>query len=381
MIYTEPSVLSWPFGEKTILWLADANKYILAETPAVEVINRVVKGEDIDSIMHFCTDKFDIPSEQAEAFVRNIQQHLNEYLQPEILPQKQFANPTTIQQRPVMVSKRYYLIYGISFFVEYETKEAELLIHPKFEHLEVPRVQSPDHHFQVFNSNNESSLWVDEVLIGTWNWNDNHFLSGKFSMQVIQKIYQQEENEWMAVFHAAGITNGESCLIFLGDSGNGKSTLSAILMANGLEVLADDFLPIESKSELVCSFPSAISVKHKAFQLLIPKFPQLEHATEINNSAAGKTFRHLPTNRLQPLRVPCKALIFVKYEENAGFCLEKMPGEEAFEHLVPDSWISPTVENANRFVNWFAHLPYYRMIYSDNEQMIQMANKMLNDDL
>ena len=58
-----------------------------------------------------------------------------------------------------------------------------------------------------------------------------------------------------------------------------------------------------------------------------------------------------------------------------------MPGEEAFEHLVPDSWISPTVGNANRFVNWFTHLPYYRMIYSDNEQMIQMVNKMLNDDL
>ena len=381
MIYTEPSVLSWPFGEKTILWLADANKYILAETPAVEVINRVVKGEDIDSIMHFCTDKFDIPSEQAEAFVRNIQQHLNEYLQPEILPQKQFANPTTIQQRPVMVSKKYYLIYGISFFVEYETKEAELLIHPKFEHLEVPRVQSPDHHFQVFNSNNESSLWVDEVLIGTWNWNDNHFLSGKFSMQVIQKIYQQEENEWMAVFHAAGITNGESCLIFLGDSGNGKSTLSAILMANGLEVLADDFLPVESKSGLVCHFPAAISVKNNALELLIPKFPQLGYAKEVNNNATGKTFRYLANHRMKPIRVPCKALVFVRYVKDAGFQFEKMSGEEAFSHLVPDSWISPTRENAQQFVEWFTSLLCYRMTYSDNEKMVQTVKKLLNNDL
>jgi hypothetical protein len=185
----------------------------------------------------------------------------------------------------------------------------------------------------------------------------------------------------MAVFHAAGITNGKNCLIFLGDSGNGKSTLSAILMSSGLEVLADDFLPVESKSALVCHFPAAISVKDKALEILVPKFPQLKQACEINNIAAGKTFRYLSTDRKEPLCVPCKALVFVKYEKDAGFRFEEISGEEAFVNLVPDSWISPASENANRFVNWFTSLPYYRMTYSDNEQMVQTVQKMLNDDL
>lgn len=378
----EPNILSWPLGKKTILWLAGINKYILAETPAAEVIRRVVAGENSSSVILFCTDKFNLSPIQAEAFVNEIKQCLDEYLRSGDLPEKRLNDKSSTHPKLFNIaSRKYYLIYGISFFVEYETIELEQLIHPKFEHLEVPMIQESNHHFQVLKSGNESSLWVDGVFIGGWNWADSHFLSGKFSMQILQKIYQQEEDDWMAVFHAAGITNGENCLMFLGDSGNGKSTLSAILMDNGLEVLADDFLPIESKSELVCHFPSAISVKSKAIELLIPKFPQLAHAKEINNNAAGKTFRYLSTDREKPLKVPCKALVFLKYGKDAGFQFEKMTGEEAFAHLVPDSWISSTSENANRFVKWITSLPYYRMTYSDNEQMVQTVKKLLNDDL
>jgi hypothetical protein len=377
-----PEIVSWPFNGKSIFWLSGPNKYILAEAPASKVIERIREKEDIRSIIHFCSDEFNLPTEQAEAFVKDIHQFLTESLRHEVLPFNLTESKDQIQPKlSDTVSKRYYLIYGISFFVEYESEEVELLIHPKFEHLEVPIVQEPHHHFQVLKSDNEYSLWVDGVLIGEWSWTDSHFLSGKFSMQVLQKIYQQEENDWMAVFHAAGITNGENSLVFLGDSGNGKSTLSAILMANGLEVLSDDFLPVESKSGLVCHFPAAISVKKKALEFLIPKFPQLEQAREINNSTAGKTFRYLAAGRHKPLRVPCKALVFVKYEKDAGLRFEKMPGEEAFRHLVPDSWISPTSENAHLFINWFTSLPYYQMTYSDNEQMVKMVKKLLNDDL
>lgn len=380
--YTEPTSLSWPLGEKTILWLVGPNKYILAETPAVEVIKRVVERENIPSIIRFCREEFNISPQQAEAFVNDIGQYLAEYLISEDLPEKPLKNKRSTQPKFAgSFSKKHYLIYGISFLVEYETLDIELLIHPKFEHLEIPMVPNPDHHFQVLSSTNEYSLWVDDVLIGTWDFTESHFLSGKFSMQILQKIYNKEENDWMAVFHAAGISNGKNCLIFLGDSGNGKSTLSAILMANGLEVLADDFLPIESKSGLVCHFPAAISVKDKACEIIIPKFPQLKQAREINNMAAGKTFRYLPTDRKEPLCVPCKALVFVKYEKDAGFRFEEISGEEAFVHLVPDSWISPTSKNANRFVNWFTSLPYYRITYSDNEQMIETVQKMLSDDL
>lgn len=379
---SRPEIVSWPFDKKTIFWLADPNKYLLAEAPVNKVIEQIKEKEDISSIISFCSNEFHLSPEQAKVFVTDIQKSLSEFLKPELSPFSLSGSKCSIQPQLVNpASKKHYLIYGISFLVEYGTAEIEQLIHPKFEHLEVPAIQGPNHHFRVMKFGKSYSLWVNGICIGEWNWDDSHFLSGKFSMQILQKIYQQEEDDWMAVFHAAGITDGENCILFLGDSGNGKSTLSAILLANGLDVLADDFLPVEGESGLVCRFPAAISVKQKALELLIPEFPQLAEAREINNSAAGKTFRHLAAGKLQPLRVPCKALVFVKYDKDVCLRFEEILREEAFEHLVPDSWISPTRENAHRFIQWFSALRYYRMTYSDNEAMVETVKTLLNDDI
>ena len=261
---------------------------------------------------------------------------------------------------------------------EYVSEEAEELIHPKFGHHEVLPLSNHKHHFQVLQTKGGYALRVDGETIGSWAYAGNHFLSGKFSMQLLQKITGSNEDDWMAVLHAAGVSNGQRCMIFFGDSGNGKSTLSAILMANGLDVLADDFLPVAQQSGLVCPFPAAISIKTKAYELLLNLFPELEKSPEISNPL-GKTFRYLP-NKQQMQPVPCVGLVFTKYVKGSGFFFEPMAPDEAFAHLVPDSWISPKAENADRFVKWFSGLPCYRLSYSDNERMVQTIISMLNHD-
>ena len=113
-------------------------------------------------------------------------------------------------------------------------------------------------------------------------------------MQILQKINNSEEEDWLGVFHAAGISNGKESLMFFGDSGNGKSTLSALLMANGLDVLSDDFLPVTSNPELVCRFPAALSIKKSAYALVSSAYTDLEHAEEHHSPLQDKTFRYLP---------------------------------------------------------------------------------------
>ncbi len=200
-------------------------------------------------------------------------------------------------------------------------------------------------------------------------------------MEILQKIYKRPEKSWMGVFHAAGISNGENCIVFIGDSGNGKSTLSSILMANGLDVLSDDFLPIEGSSMNVCFFPAAISVKKQGYKILIPDFPELRNTQEYRTDASDKTFRFLTTKEPKSRQIPCKAIVYVKYQEKSGFQFESMSKEEAFQYLVPDSWISPEPENAKKFVEWFLMMPTYRMTYSDNSLMVKEINKMLENEL
>jgi hypothetical protein len=364
----------WPMGEKSVIWFEPSNKYIVAEPPVAKVIRQITQKGNEDHDVGFLKKEYGLTQELADAFARDVEAFLRDNLKPHV--HSSFMLSDIQADQPFL--RRYYSINGVTFLAEYATEEAEELIHPKFGHHEVLSIPEPMHHFQVLQGKGGYALIVDGEMIGSWAYAENHFLSGKFSMQLLQKITESNEDDWMAVLHAAGVSNGQRCLIFFGNSGNGKSTLSAILMANGLNVLADDFLPMAQQTGLVCPFPAAISIKTKAYGLLSNHFPELGKLPEISNSS-GKTFRYLP-NKQQMHPVPCVGLVFTKYVKGSGFLFEPLAPDEAFAHLVPDSWISPKAENADRFVKWFSGLPCYKLTYSDNERMVQTIISMLNHD-
>ena len=201
-------------------------------------------------------------------------------------------------------------------------------------------------------------------------------------MKLVEHIHQKSENEWMGVFHASAISNGKESMLFLGDSGNGKSTSLALLQANNFTCLADDFVPIDVKNQEVFSFPSAISIKKKSLETLLPIYPELGSSAEYNFKRLNKIVRYLtPNNSNYSSHLPCKALIFIKYKKDSDINIKKISNIDAFEQLVPDSWLSPIKQNAETFLKWFSKLPCYQLTYSNNEKMITTVSKIFNDDL
>lgn len=381
--FPQSKTLTLPLNGKTILWLPDNNKYILVNPPADKIIEKIYNGANNDSILGYCTKELGLSLEEATQTIDLIKSNLEQ-----ISSEKKMLENKIVNHAPVhsvtFSCKRYYRINGIVFYFEYETTAIEHMIHPKFAHLEIKRDSDFDNHFQLFKVGSEIALIVNGKTIGTWSSDKEHFMTGKVSMEILQKIYNNEEKNWMAVFHAAGISNGEESVLFLGDSGNGKSTLSAILLASGYDVLADDFLPVESDTSLLCSFPAAISVKKHAIDLLVPKFPELQNAHEYCYPLFNKTVRYLSNPNASsgtPIKVPCKALVFVKYEANAELQFSILEKNIAFQELVPDSWISPLENNAQQFLNWFDKLPCYQLTYSNNEAMVETVQNIFNDEL
>lgn len=376
------TILSWPLGSKTILWFAGLNKYLVTARPVDELVRMVWKGTDISLTTRFCISELGLGTERASLFDLEIREHLRNHLHPE--PTVSCLSGKIVPRNTGHVVghfKHYYRIYGVVFYVEFETEEIQELLHPKFAHLEISSLTDHSHHFLVFSSRGEHVLQIDGSVVGSWKYSDSHLLSGKFAMEILQRIYQRDEKGWLGVFHASAVTNGKNCILFSGKSGSGKSTCSALLMAYGFEVLADDFLPVESESGLVCSFPAAISVKKTGYNQLAHRFPELEEAQEFNNTQLHKVFRYLPLTGELPLQVHCRAMVFINYEMGSDFLLETINPEIAFQKLVPDSWISPESQNARKFVNWFKKLSFYQMTYSDNDRMIQTIKRMLDCDL
>lgn len=358
---------------------------MLVEIPAYEVMRKLYKGVDSIEIVNWCAKMYHLPPTEAQRFVSEIELLV---VKPDKRKKIEPNPPAAIHsdpQAPVFASRKVYQINNRLYAVEFGSERIEQLIHPKFAHLETMDMDTPfDHCFQAFQSEGKFVLKVNGLVIGQWLPEEVHFFTGKFSMELMNRMVGKTEADWMAVFHASALRRENQCIMVLGPSGSGKSTLAALLMAKGYHLLADDFVPVDAASREVFFFPAAVSIKEKAFPQLIPLYPQLAAASEFYDPARNKTVRYLlpnPTIEVPLSAYPCKALVFVQYDKEMDLKIEKLSKVEAFQQLVPDSWISPLGENASGFLDWFLEMPCYALTYSDNEKMVKAMDKILGDDL
>jgi hypothetical protein len=375
-----PYFLCKAIEDKTIVWAENTNEYLVLENTTAEILEKLSKGAAVNEIADTLSKKLSVPSEKSLDFVLELEK---KFCKEEKVQKNEIANSYKNTKRPKGFEFiNYYKINDIVFKISFLSDKELSYIHPKFAHLIIDEVTDFKNNFEVFIKHNYIFLYVNNILIGSWDNSNIHFFQGKFSMELIQKIHQKEEDKWLGVFHASAVSNGKKSILFLGDSGNGKSTSLALLQANGFTCLADDFVPINADNEEVYSFPAAISIKKNSLETLLPLYPELKNSAEYNFKRLNKIVRYLKPNNTNFLsHLPCKDLVFIKYEKNSALKFDKIAKINAFMQLVPDSWLSPIKENAQVFLDWFDSLNCYQITYSDNNEMIASVAKIFNDEL
>lgn len=376
----EITILYKVFEDKTISWFQNKNEYAVLENTTAVILKKLNKGIPINEIAKTLSDELDVPLEKSINFVLELEK---KFFPQENSKKLEIANNYKNAERPKDFEFiKYYKINDIVFKISFLSDKELSFVHPKFAHLVIDEVPDFNNEFEVFINHNYIFLYVNNVFIGSWDNCNIHYFQGKFSMELIQKIHQKEENDWLGVFHASAISNGEKSMLFLGDSGNGKSTSLALLQANGFTCLADDFVPVDAKKQEVYSFPAAISIKKSSLETLLPIYPELETTAEYNFKRLNKIVRYLkPNNNDFLAHLPCHDLVFIKYEKDAKLTCKKISKIDAFQQLVPDSWLSPKKENAQIFLDWFEGLNCYQLTYSNNEEMIKTVTEIFNNDL
>lgn len=370
-------------GSRKTVWFKNSNRYVQMEDSAFTIFDQLQKGESYDAVVGFLVSNYKLPESEAKRFVQEIQQFINEEFSKKRNSLTEEIHPQAVIP-PKVYSEIAYQFENKKFLFKYGEETTEQMIHPIFAHLKVISKASPDHHLDLFTAHNKLHLVSDGAFISRWDNQDDHLFKGKVFMELLNKGYSKQEKDWMTVLHASAVGNGKNSLLLAGDSGSGKSTLSAILMVNGFNVLADDFVPIIASSAKVMQFPAAISIKKQAFKLISSTYPELLKAKEFHYKKLNKTVRYLSVHinenaSLSSLAV--KALIFVQYKDQFGIQLNEISREQAFRRLVPDSWVSPLAENAERFLDWFASLACYELIYSDNDKVVSTIKTLIEDEL
>jgi hypothetical protein len=366
--------------DKTIVWFENSNEYLILENTTADILKRLSKGISVDEIAEALSKKLSIPLGKTIDFILDLEKRIYE-------PKNNVESEIINDYRDIKAPKsfefiKYYKVNNVVFKISFLSEKELSLVHPKFAHLVNEDLVSFDYEFDVFINNNYIFLLVDKKLIGAWNNKNIHYFQGKFSMEFIQKIHQKEESEWMGVFHASAVSNEKKAILFLGDSGNGKSTSLALLQANGFTCLADDFVPMDIEKREVYSFPASISIKKSSLDTLLPIYPELETTAEYNFTRLNKVVRYLkPNNNNYFSHLPCNDLVFIKYEKDSDLICEKISKIDAFQQLIPDSWLSPIKENAQIFLDWFDSLNCYQLTYSKNEEMIKTVYKIFDNEL
>lgn len=373
------SLIRRELENKSILWFQTSNQYLVLEPMAAFIIESLSEGKDIKEIAAELENELEIPFEKAIDFILDLEEKI---FKPQYQSQQEISvNKTNYSLPKNFGYTRTYLINSKTFKVQFSNEFEVSLIHPKFAHLETPSVVNPDHVLQVFNHGNFTFLVIDGELVDSWSRKDIHYFQGKFSMKVIESVYDKLEENWMGVFHASALSHGQNSILMLGDSGNGKSTSLALLQAHGFNCIADDFVPIDNEKN-VHPFPAGISIKKNSLETLLPYYPELENSAEYHYERLNKTVRYLPPVDIDYEKTyPCRALIFIKYDANIDFEFEEVSALTGFQSLVPDSWISQNPKNVTIFLDWFSSLPCYQLTYSSNEKMIEKVGSLLKDEL
>ena len=363
------------FSEKidvdtNIIWFERSNKYIIVN----DLLNNLILNK-IDHKKYPLNELLSENNESNSVNLKTINKEIDALL--EECNKKELS---TVKEQLSLENKQCSFYSKFKFNkkvikIEYSDENLRNLIDPKFQHLKSQ--DKEDIIFKVQEKNKRIYLFKDDKYIGSWGANEMHEFQGKVSMELTSFFHNMQDSDWTAVFHGSTLSKENNCLMLTGDSGNGKSSLSTILMANNFSLVADDFSPM-NKQGFHYNFPSAISVKEGFYKVADNLFTSFSKLNEYYISDIKGNVKYLPQNN-NPLILnsKCNRILNVKFGGDLKNEIRIVNKGKALEKILPDAWISKDIEHARSFISWVNSSIFYDLTYNDNEKVLKMINEIL----
>ncbi|MDH7911536.1 hypothetical protein [Winogradskyella sp. SYSU M77433] len=357
------------FGDFCVLWYQSSNTYSIVDYSFNTILELYLQSENIEDFASY------LQSENLD--IKSIIETINNYLKS-CNTVSFSASKTSIDFNNTKRNfKRFYKINKLMIQINYDSELVLKTIHPSLSHLEIKETNDiPNTVFDFFLQDGELHLFKNKKWVISSPKRAYHIIQGKFAIQLLCSIYDLEEADWIGTFHGSTITDNDSSVLFVGESGKGKSTLCALLCASGFNLVADDVSPLRSQDKCIYVNPSALSIKEGSFEVLktiVPNFDDVP-ITEFNKSK-GK-IKYLAFTPPQEDRYPCKAIVSVNYTKGSDTILEKTSIKEVLEIIIPESWISHNTVHAKQFLHWLENVEFYKLHYSDNQSVIKEISSL-----
>lgn len=177
--------------------------------------------------------------------------------------------------------------------------------------------------------------------------------------------------------HGTALQKGKKCYVFLGDSGQGKSTLAAYLMTEGWNLLVDDLIQFTPDLSRII-IPKYTYLK--LFPSIAKKFPPDGKNIGSLNSKTSKQIWEIKTNKIQ---IKPSAFFLIDHRKT-DLLTRRLYGVDAFSAL-QSSTFNITFWKKSRFANsliQFSNLakkyPVYELNYPKKISSLSKVKKLLD---
>ncbi len=140
------------------------------------------------------------------------------------------------------------------------------------------------------------------------------------------------EDQTHLTLHAGVVERQGRALILSGDTGAGKSTLTAALAFSGFRLLSDEMCLLSPVDGRVQPVPRPISLKNRSIEVIRGRFPQVQFSDIAHDTHKGSIAHARPPQAAldQAAERPLPALIvFPQYQSGAGLQVSPVPRGEA----------------------------------------------------
>jgi len=357
------------FGEQWVLWYSASNSYSVIHSDFKHLLDAYLESSTKSD---FTTTISNINVLDSNSISETLSNYLKDCNRPITAPIKPSIALDSSQRN---ISKKY-TFEGKTIQIYYDSELVLKTVHPALENYCIESNNIVLATFDIYIRNDELHLFIDGQLISCVPKKDYHLIQGKFIMQLLCTLHNKAEQDWIATLHGSTITDGNSSILFVGESGKGKSTLCALLTANTFSLLADDVSPLLSKNQHIYYNPLAISIKQGAFNLLQPIVNNFKDLTVTNFNKTKGDLKYIPCLKPEKDHYPCRAIILVNYTPETETKLEQVSVKTILETIIPDSWLSHNPKHAEQFLNWLSKLKMYQITYSDTASVNSEISKL-----
>jgi hypothetical protein len=273
-------VVSFDFEGEMLLFSEKAQKVYCLNHSASLIWSYLESQMTPDEVVTTVANTYGVRREQAGVDVGNLIRnlcgaglltcgHLQESCSDR--PKVQRANPSGCQFA-ASLERRHHLRFNLlekAFLVRCDSQDIGKCLSEAFAHLRSD-VHEPPIIIDIVGSATDLSIYALGLLVAH-DVNQEHVVPMVIDI-VLSAAYRS--HDCLIAIHAAVLKAGRECAVFVGESGAGKTSLSAALIHHGFTYFSDETTFIDRSNKII-PLPMSLRIKEGAWKLLLPMFPDL----------------------------------------------------------------------------------------------------------